>query len=144
LSAIEDRRVVPIVGPRLFHNLVAERLAAELRISVDHLVPGFDVNDVVYVYEDFQSDPTPINNRIRRIVGGLAVPIPEPLRLLAEIPDFQQRNSVLRPGTCQLMDYVDNRGGHGSSGAWEIAKAKGRLQRAFPGGSHSATMKAHL
>jgi hypothetical protein len=100
LSAIEDGRVVPIVGrdllvietdagPRLFHNLVAERLAAELNIPVDHLAPGYDVNDVVYAYEDFQRDPTPINSRIRRIVTSLSVPVPQPLRLLAEVLSFR-------------------------------------------------------
>ena len=56
MSAIEDGRVVPIegrdmlvietaAGPRRFHNLVTERLAAELNIPVDHLAPGYDVQE---------------------------------------------------------------------------------------------------
>jgi TIR domain/SIR2-like domain len=97
IDALEEGRVVPIVGrdllvvetdsgPQLFHNLVARRLAADLKVAVDTLPPGFDVNDVVYAYQDFH--PSEVNDRVRRIVSNLAVATPEPLRLLAEVPSF--------------------------------------------------------
>lgn len=100
LLAIEDGQVVPIVGrdlllvdtdagPRPFHQLVAARLAAELRVPADLLPPAFETNDVACAYKDFRGDPSNINSSVVRIIKGLKVPVPEPLRLLAEIPKFR-------------------------------------------------------
>ena len=94
LLALEEGYVVPMVGrdlavveteagPRLFHQLVAERLAAELNVYPDRLPPEFDTNDVVCAYEDFHGDPMAINPRVVHILRGLEVPVSEPLRLLA-------------------------------------------------------------
>jgi hypothetical protein len=100
LLAIEDGQVVPIVGrdlllvdtdagPRPFHQLVAARLAAELKVPADALPPEFETNDVACAYKDFRGDPSNINASVVRIIKGLKVPVPEPLRLLAEIPKFR-------------------------------------------------------
>jgi hypothetical protein len=100
LLAIEEGQVVPIVGgellvvetengPALFHHLIAERLATDLNIPQQHLPPDFDPNDVICAYENFHGDPMAINPRVVRILKGLKVPVPEPLRLLAEIPNFR-------------------------------------------------------
>ena len=100
LLALEEGHVVPIVGrdlavvetpegPRLYHRIVAERLAAELNVSPDRLPQEYDTNDVVCAYEHFHGDPMAINPRVVRILRGLEVPVPEPLRLLAEIPSFR-------------------------------------------------------
>ena len=100
LLALEEGHVVPMIGrdlavveteagPRLFHRLIAERLAAELNVPSDRLPPEFDTNDVVCAYEHFHGDPMAINPRVVRILRGLDVPVPEPLRLLAEIPSFR-------------------------------------------------------
>ena len=100
LFAIEDGRVVPMVGrdllvidtpagPRLLHHVLAERLAADLGIATDGLVAGYDTNDVICAYEGFHGDPTAITPRVLRILRSLALTVPEPLRLLAEIPNFQ-------------------------------------------------------
>jgi|SRR4029077_1129131 len=70
LLAIEEGQV-PIVGrdllvvdtemgPRLFHHIVAKRLAAELNIPQDHLPPDFDANDVICAHENFHRDPMAI------------------------------------------------------------------------------------
>lgn len=99
LLAIEEGHVVPIVGrdllvietaegPKLFHRMVAEHLAAELKISTDTLPPDFDTNDVICACDRFRGDSSLFNSRIARIVKELKVAPPEPLRLLAEIPNF--------------------------------------------------------
>ncbi len=99
LLAIEEGHVVPMVGrdllvvetesgPQLFHHLVAQKLAAALGISVDGLPPDFDTNDVICGLESFRGDSTEFRSRVVRIVRELKVPVPEPLRLLAEIPKF--------------------------------------------------------
>jgi TIR domain/SIR2-like domain len=100
LLGVEEGQVVPLVGrdllvvdtpagPRLFHHLVAEQLAAELKVSRDRLPLEFDVNDVVCAYEHFHGDPMTINPKVVRILRGLKVSPPEPLRLLAEIPSLR-------------------------------------------------------
>jgi len=76
-------------GPRMFHQLVAERLAAELDVPTGKLPPGFDTNDVVCAYEGFHGDPTAIDDEVVTIFTNLKVPTPEPLRLLAEIAPFR-------------------------------------------------------
>ena len=99
LLAIEEGQVVPMVGrdllvvdtpagPRLFHHLVAARLAADLGASTQDLPADFDCNDVICANERFHGDSMGFNPRVVRIVRELKVPIPEPLRLLAEIPTF--------------------------------------------------------
>ena len=73
LLAIEEGSVVPIVGrelllvdtdkgPRPFHQLVAEQLAAELKISTSALPPGYETNDVLCAYDKFHGDPSVINS----------------------------------------------------------------------------------
>ena len=100
LLAVEEGQVVPIVGrdllmvdteagPRLYHHIVAERLAAELKIPESGLPPDYDPNDVICADTNFRGDPMAINPRVVRIVKGLKVPVPEPLRQLAEIPNFR-------------------------------------------------------
>lgn len=99
LIAIEEGYVVPIVGrdlsvveyqgrPRLLHEVVAERLASELRVSTADLPTPFDTHDVICTSREFRGDPMAVNPRVVRILRTLDVPVPEPLKLLAQIPDF--------------------------------------------------------
>ena len=101
LPLIEDGQVVPIVGsdmlemgPHLFfYKMVAEQLAAELKIPSDRLPPDFQINDVVCASTDFHGDSLAVRPQlIMRILSKLkpADPagLPEALRLLAEIPNF--------------------------------------------------------
>ena len=99
LLAIEEGQVVPMVGrdllvvdtengSQMFHHLVAQKLAAALGISTASLSADFGTNEVICAYERFHGDSTEFNSRVVRIVKDLKVPIPEPLRLLAEIPKF--------------------------------------------------------
>ncbi len=121
LLAIEDGQVVPIVGrdllvvetengPRRYHHLVAERLAADLKIPTEHLPPDFDTNDVICAYEKFHGDAMTFNPRVVRIVRELKVPVPEPLRLLAEIPKFNlfistSFDTLLEEAICKARNY---------------------------------------
>lgn len=101
LFAIEDGHVVPIVGaellvveteagPQLFHHMVAERLAAALKVPREQLPGEFDTNSVVCAYQNFRGDPQAVRPRlVRQILDEIKVPLPEPLRLLAEIPNFR-------------------------------------------------------
>src|SRR5438046_8769885 len=100
LLFIEEGKVVPIVGRDLlvvetdkglrpFHSLVAERLAAELNISIDDLPADFDTNDVICAYKNFDGDDNRIYPHVVRILRALSVPIPEPLGLLVAIPKFR-------------------------------------------------------
>jgi hypothetical protein len=101
LPAIEEGQVIPIVGrdllvvetdagPRMFHRLLAERLAAELKIPADRLPAEFETNDVVCAYKEFHGDPLAVRPQlVLRIIKDMKVQVPEPLRLLAEIPNFR-------------------------------------------------------
>ncbi len=99
LYAIGEGKVVPIVGrdlllintekgPRPFHRIVAERLAAQLRVPIDRLPAEFDMNSVACAYKELNGDPAAVNSAVARILRSLSVPISEPLKLLAEIPNF--------------------------------------------------------
>ena len=100
ILAVEEGKVVPIVGrdllvvdnngkPELLHRVIAERLAGELGVATSELRAGFDTNDVICAYKDFHGDQTAVSPKIVRILKGLSVGIPEPLKLLAEIPNFK-------------------------------------------------------
>lgn len=97
---IEEGNVVPVVGrdllvietdngPRLLHNLLAEELARELGIPTNGLPDHYDCNDVICAQEKFTGDASSLSRTVVRILKGLKVPIPESLRLLAEIQGFR-------------------------------------------------------
>jgi hypothetical protein len=101
LVAVESGNVVPIVGrdllvvetpagQKMFHHLLAEKLAEELRIPADTLPASYDPNQVVCAYKDqgFSMNPDDMSLRMARILRSFTPPVPEPLRLLAEIRPF--------------------------------------------------------
>jgi hypothetical protein len=100
LYAIGEGTVVPIVGrdllvvnteqgPRGFYRIAAERLSRDLRVRPEVLPPDFDMNDVACAYKEQNSDLSPVNDAVARILRTLSLPTPEPLKLLAQIPNFQ-------------------------------------------------------
>jgi TIR domain/SIR2-like domain len=100
LYAIGEGKVVPIVGrdllvvdtdrgPRPFYLIVAERLAAQLRVPADSLPASFDMNAVACAYKERNGDPSDVNAAVARVLRNLDLPAPEPLKLLAEIPNFK-------------------------------------------------------
>jgi hypothetical protein len=100
LQKVAEGQVVPVIGrdllvvetaagPRLFHQLVAERLAAELNVPEEKLPSDYDANDVVCAYEGFHGDHAIINDEIVTIFTNLKVEMPEPLKMLADIAPFR-------------------------------------------------------
>ena len=99
LNFIEEKRVVPIVGPelltvetasgpRLLHDWIAERLAARLNVDTSRLPKPFSINDVVCWYLSTHGRREDTYVRMRSVVRDASFAVPRPLRQLAEITDF--------------------------------------------------------
>jgi len=97
LTYLEDRRVIPIVGPGLleveaegarqpFLPLVARHLARRLRVAEP--APGEGLNDVVVRFIAAHGRREEVYPRLRSILKELQVAPPEALRRLARIPAF--------------------------------------------------------
>ena len=99
LAFIEERHVIPIVGPellrvetpagpRLLHDWIAERLAARLAVDVAKLPSPYTINDVVCWYLSTQGRREDTYVRMRAVLREATFAVPRPLRQLAEITDF--------------------------------------------------------
>ncbi len=99
LNYIEEKRVIPIVGPellkvdteagpRLLMELLAERLAARLGVDPTPLPKPLALNDVVCSYLAGHGRREEAYTRLRTIMREAAFKPPLPLRQLAEITDF--------------------------------------------------------
>ena len=99
LANIEERRVIPIVGPELltferdgartgFNRLVAEKLTEKLRIAPDRLPPGFGLNEVMCAHLAARGRREDVYPKIRAIVREMPLEPPEALRKLARIDAF--------------------------------------------------------
>lgn len=99
LANIEERRVIPIVGPGLltferdgarvdFNRLVAEKLTEKLRIAPDRLPPGFGLNEVMCAHLAARGRREDVYPKIRAIVREMPLEPPEALRKLARIDAF--------------------------------------------------------
>lgn len=99
LANLEERRVIPIVGPELvaferdggratLNRLVAEKLTEKLRIPPDRLPAGFGLNDVVCAHLGSRGRREEVYPKIRAIVREMSLTPPEALRRLARIPAF--------------------------------------------------------
>jgi TIR domain/SIR2-like domain len=99
LSFIEERRVIPIVGPelllvatergpRLLLDWVAERLAARLNVHTADLPHPYTLNDVVCVFLAGRGRREEAYVRLRSIVKDANFEPPATLRRLAAITDF--------------------------------------------------------
>jgi hypothetical protein len=99
LNYIEERRVIPIVGPellkvdtesgpRLLHDWLAEKLAARLGVDPAPLGPAVSLNDVVCTYLAGRGRREEAYTRLRTIMREASFAPPLPLRQLAEITDF--------------------------------------------------------
>jgi hypothetical protein len=99
LNYIEERRVVPIVGPELlvvptdtgprpFYEWVAERLAARLGVDLSLLPQPFTLNDVVCWHLASRGRREEPYTRLRSILREATFEPPLALRRLAEITDF--------------------------------------------------------
>jgi hypothetical protein len=99
LSFIEERRVIPIVGPelllvstergpRLLLDWVAEKLAARLNVNIAELPQPYTLNDVVCWFLSARGRREEAYVRMRSIIKEANFEPPAALRRLAAITDF--------------------------------------------------------
>ena len=99
LSFIEDRRVIPIIGPellqvatdrgpRLLYDWLAEKLAARLNVDVAQLPQPYTLNDVVCWFLGARGRREEAYVRLRGILKDAPFEPPQALRRLAAIPEF--------------------------------------------------------
>ena len=99
LNFIEERRVVPIIGPellevatetgpRLLYDWLAEKLAGKLGVDIAQLPPQYNLNDVVCWYLASRGRREEAYTRLRSILRDAAFTPPLALRQLAQISDF--------------------------------------------------------
>ena len=99
LSFIEERRVIPIVGPellqvatdrgpRLLYDWLAEKLAARLNVDLAALPQPYTLNDVVCWFLAARGRREEAYVRLRGIIKDAMLEPPQALRRLAAITDF--------------------------------------------------------
>jgi hypothetical protein len=99
LSFIEERRVIPIVGPellmvetderpRLLYDWIAERLAAKLNVDTRQLPQPYTLNDVVCLFQANRGRREEAYVRLRGVLKDADFKLPAALRQLASITDF--------------------------------------------------------
>ena len=99
LNYIEERRVIPIIGPellkvetetgpRLFYDWLADKLAVKLGVDTAQLPQPYTLNDVVCWFLSARGRREDTYTRIRSILREITFEPPKALRQLAEITDF--------------------------------------------------------
>lgn len=99
LNYIEERRVIPIIGPELLHvetdagprllyEWLAERLAGRLSVDSSVLPQPLTLNDVVCSYLGDRGRREEVYTRLRSIMREVQLAPPPALRQLARITDF--------------------------------------------------------
>ena len=99
LSYIEDKRVIPIIGPellevqtetgpRLLYDWLAEKLAAKLNVDISLLPQTYNLNDVVCWFLSMRGRREEAYVRLRAILREAAFAPPRALQRLAAITDF--------------------------------------------------------
>jgi len=99
LNFIEERRVIPILGPelltvetetgpRLLYDWIAEKLAAKLGVDTALLPQPYTLNDVVCWFLSSRGRREEAYTRLRSILRDANFAPPMALRQLAQITDF--------------------------------------------------------
>ncbi len=99
LMFIEERRVIPIIGPellkvetdagpRLLYDWLAEKLAAKLNVDTSRLPQPYNLNDVVCWFLSSRGRREETYTRLRGILRDANFAPPHALRQLAQITDF--------------------------------------------------------
>lgn len=131
LSFIEERRVIPILGPellevqtesgpRLLYDWLAEKLAARLSIDTTQLPSPYTLNDVVCWYTASRGRREDAYVRLRSILREATFEVPAALRKLAEIRDFDlyvtttfdpllERALAAARGEPEVLSYAPNK-----------------------------------
>ncbi len=99
LDYIQDRTVIPVIGPELvtvqedgrdvpLYRWIAQRLAGDLKLPTAELPEGFDLNDVVSLHLRRRGEREELYAQIHRMLRNAALKPPQSLRTLAGIPGF--------------------------------------------------------
>jgi len=99
LDYIQDRTVIPVVGPELVtvreddrevpvDRWIAQRLAGDLELPTADLPEGFGLNDVVSMHLRRRGEREELYAQIHRMLRNAALTPSESLRTLAGIPGF--------------------------------------------------------
>jgi hypothetical protein len=99
LTFIEDKRVIPLIGPellevqtesgpRLLYEWLAEKLAAKLNVDTARLPQPYTLNDVVCWFLSMRGRREEAYVRLRSILREAAFEPPRALKRLAAITDF--------------------------------------------------------
>ena len=122
LSFIEERRVIPIVGPellmvateggpRLLFEWAAERLAARLNVNVTELPKPYTLNDVVCLFLATRGRREEAYVRLRSIIKDATFSPPPALRHLAAITDFDLFVSTTADSLLEVAINLERFGG---------------------------------
>ena len=99
LNYIEERRVIPIIGPELLrvqtdrglrplHEWLAEKLATRLSVGTNELPQPLTINDVICSFLGQRGRREEAYTRLRSIMREVEFEPPRALRQLAQIADF--------------------------------------------------------
>jgi hypothetical protein len=99
LDYIQDRTVIPVIGPELvtvregdrdvpLYRWIAQRLAGDLKLPTAELPEGFDLNDVVSMHLRRRGEREELYAQIHRMLRNAALKPSESLRTLAGIAGF--------------------------------------------------------
>jgi len=126
LNFIEERRVIPIVGPellmvstergpRLLLDWVAERLAARLNVNTADLPQPYSLNDVVCWFLAARGRREEAYVRLRTIIKDANFEPPLALRRLAAITDFDLFVSTTFDSLLETAINLERYGGAAST-----------------------------
>ena len=128
LNFIEEKRVIPIVGPellkvetdsgpRLLFDWLAEKLAAKLNVDISKLPQPIMLNDVVCWHHSAHGRREEAYTRLRSILREATFQPPIALRQLAEITDFDLYVSTTFDG---LLEQAINNARLGGAQSTEV------------------------
>ncbi len=128
LSYIEERRVIPIIGPellmvgtesgpRLLYDWLAEKLAKRLNVDLSQLPGKYTLNDVVCWFLASRGRREEAYVRLRGILKDANFEPPEALRRLAAIPEFDLFVTTTFDG---LLEAAINRERFGGAPSTEV------------------------
>jgi hypothetical protein len=136
LNIIEERRVIPIVGPELLqvetetgpralYDWVAEKLAARLGVDTSLLPEPYTLNDVVCWFLSMRGRREEAYTRLRSVLREATFAPPLALRQLAQITDF---NLYISTTFDSLLESAINEERFGGQpGAESLAYAPNRV-----------------
>jgi hypothetical protein len=136
LNYIEERRVIPIIGPellkvetesgpRLLYDWIAEKLAAKLGVDASKLPQPYTLNDVVCWFLSSRGRREETYTRLRTILREANFVPPHALRQLAQITDFDLY--VTTTFDPLLEQAINDERFHGAQSTEVIAYAPNRV-----------------